>query len=181
MRLCLLLFSLQVALFSHGDNHSHIEADGTGTVNGNYVGPNVTYYYFSFNLADMEGVNLSGADLTGCSFVGADLTNANLSGANLTNASFKYADLTNVNLDGANLLNANLSSANLTNISIEGLVSLTKDTDLIEVNWATNSRLMLNESTDLINWAEVSGVTAAGMSTYSEELGASNIYKLVVN
>ena len=161
MRFLLLLFSLQAALFSHGDNHSHIEADGTGTVNGNYVGPNVTYYYFSFNLADMEGVNLSGADLTGCTFVGADLTNANL--------------------DGANLLNANLSSATLTNVSIEGLVSLTQDTDSVEVNWATNSRLKLKESTDLNNWTEVSGVTEGGVSTHSENGGANNFYKLTVN
>ena len=181
MRLVLLLFSMQAVLFSHGDNHSHIESDGTGTVNGNYVGPNVTYYYFSFNLADMEGVNLSGADLTGCTFVGADLTNANLSGANLTNASFKYADLTNANLDGANLLNANLSSATLTNVSIEGLVSLTQDTDSVEVNWATNSRLKLKESTDLNNWTEVSGVTEGGVSTHSENGGANNFYKLTVN
>lgn len=181
MRLFILLLSLHVAVFAHNDNHSHIESDGTGTVNGHYVGPNVSYYYYNFNGADLVGVNLSGADLTGCQFVLADFTNANLSGANLSGANLRYANLTNANLDGANLVNTNLSNANLSNVSVEGLVSLSQDTDTVEVNWAANTRLTLKKSSDLINWTEVSGTSDGGVNSHSETSDSNKFFRILVN
>ncbi len=181
MRLLIILFVFHLVLLGHSDNHSHIEDDGTGTVNGSYVGPNVSYFYHNFNLADFEGVNLSGADLTGCQFVLANFTNANLSGANLTNATFYSANLTNANLDGAIIVNTNFTNTNLSNISVNRLVSLTEESGTVEINWSANARLILNESSNLINWSEVNGISADGVNTYSAPIVSKKFYKLSVN
>ncbi len=181
MRSLFLLLAFQVALFSHSDNHSHIEDDGTGTVNGYYVGPNVSYPYHHFNLADFEGADLSGADLTGCTFVLANFTDANLSGANLSNANFYSANLTNANLDDAIIVSTNFTNANLSNISINGLVSLTEVGDAVQINWSANTRLILNESTNLINWSEVNGINGGGINTYFDTIDSRKFYKISVN
>jgi uncharacterized protein YjbI with pentapeptide repeats len=83
-----------------------------------------------FQGADMNGVNLSRADmsphesarfnhkmlrtaLTGCNLRGADLSYADLTGV-----SFEFADLTGANLTGANLDRADLTKADLTDATV---------------------------------------------------------------
>lgn len=61
--------------------------------------------------ADLRGVDLARAAMTGAGFYGADLSNANLAGADLSKAVLSFADLTNTNLAGANLEGAVLSGA----------------------------------------------------------------------
>jgi uncharacterized protein YjbI with pentapeptide repeats len=69
----------------------------------------------SFFHADLEGVNLSGADLTGCEFMSANLRGADMSGVTLHRTSFREADLRGVKgLDGAAAL-AKLGEQDLRN------------------------------------------------------------------
>ena len=181
MRFINLFLFFALSLSAHDDNHSHIEEDGTGTVNGHYVGPGETLHYINFNQADFEGANLSGADLTGCQFVLANFTDVNLSGANLTNVNFYFSNLSNTNLNNAFFLNTNLSNANLTNVSIEGLFSVSTDSNLFEINWPENPRLILNQSDDLINWTPVSASLVDGENYYYENFHNNKFFKIIIN
>jgi uncharacterized protein YjbI with pentapeptide repeats len=72
---------------------------------------------------DLNGANLSRANLSGADLRRADLRKTNLSGANLNGASLYTADLLEANLSGAilrgaNLIEANLSGANLYKASL---------------------------------------------------------------
>ena len=78
-------------------------------------------------LADenMQGINLSHADLYGVFLRGANLRDANLTGANLIRANLTAVDLRGANLSGANLsggnlYKANLQDADLTNTNLHG-------------------------------------------------------------
>ncbi|MBT6293258.1 hypothetical protein HOJ01_00450 [bacterium] len=62
--------------------------------------------------ADLSGLDLSFADLSYSDLSYADLTGANLEGANLEDVVLRGADLTGVNLEGANLEGAVLRGAN---------------------------------------------------------------------
>jgi uncharacterized protein YjbI with pentapeptide repeats len=83
-----------------------------------------------FHVADLSGVNLSQADLTGMVGAAANLTNADLSQANLTSATFfdvsaveygiNYSDFTGANLSQANLTNAIFYGAILTGANLSG-------------------------------------------------------------
>lgn len=64
-------------------------------------------------IIELQGANLSGADLTGAKLNYADLIDADLSGANLFNADLSGTDLSDVNLSGADLGNVNLKGARL--------------------------------------------------------------------
>ena len=57
----------------------------------------------NFGLADLSGINLTGADLRSTNLAGADLTDANLTQTNLTGANLGGADLTDANLGKANM------------------------------------------------------------------------------
>ena len=82
---------------------AQIGPDGTGTVNGYFIGPDVNYQWVNLSGTDLAGANLTGANLidailTGADLTGADLTGANLSGAILTEAIFIGVDLTSTAL-----------------------------------------------------------------------------------
>jgi len=83
-----------------------------------------------FSKADLNGVDLTGAnlwwaDLSGANLSGVDLTGANLwwadlRGARLIGAFLSQADLSGANLRGANLSGAHLSEANLIKADLSG-------------------------------------------------------------
>lgn len=84
---------------------------------------NVKLTRCTFTDSDLQGSNLSYADLTSCEFVGANLsgtnlTKANLCGVPLSHAKFADAELAQVALDRADLRDANLQRANLTNATL---------------------------------------------------------------
>lgn len=75
--------------------------------------------------ANLEGMDLSGADLRRARFIGADLRRAKLSRARLDNADFSGsklcdADLTEVCLIGTNLIGADLERAILIGVDLRG-------------------------------------------------------------
>lgn len=86
-----------------------IGPDGTGEVNGYYIGP-----WADLAGANLAGANLKGAYLRGANLDGANLNEANLEGARLYGARLCFAQLIWTNLEGANLKKANLYEANLT-------------------------------------------------------------------
>ena len=112
--------------------YAQIGPDGTGTVNGYFIGPGVP----------LDDANLSDALLDGANLIQANLYNANLSGAvlinaNLTNAYLSYADLTGANLSNADLNDAyltyaDLSGANLSNAELDD--AYLSDADLTGAN-----------------------------------------------
>jgi phospholipase C len=63
--------------------------------------------------ADVEGTNLQGAFLANVSLTDAQVQGTNLQGANLSGANLRGATLRGTNLDGADLTNANLAGATL--------------------------------------------------------------------
>jgi hypothetical protein len=65
------------------------------------------------NIIDLQGADLSDANLFKANLANANLTAANLTNANLTNAKLTVANLTNANLASATLTNTNLASADL--------------------------------------------------------------------
>ena len=77
-----------------------------------------------FRGANFENANLSGADLTFCSFFtderlpSTNFNNSDLSGANLSSLDLTFCDFNNANLFGANLQDASLNSANLQNANL---------------------------------------------------------------
>jgi|GEM_PF-1626094 len=77
------------------------------------------------DLADLMGVNLENADLSGASFVSADLRRANLAGADLTNANLESAYLRRADLRAAKLAGANLTGAYLAEADLRGAAGLT--------------------------------------------------------
>jgi len=108
-------YSLLFLLLLVTTTYAQIGPDGTGTVNGYFIGPDA-------NLAGayLRGANLSGANLSGANLRSADLRYANLTGANLSNADLSYAGLSDANLSYAGLSDANLSGADLYYADLSG-------------------------------------------------------------
>jgi uncharacterized protein YjbI with pentapeptide repeats len=69
------------------------------------IGPSVFLEYGNLN-----GVNLSGADMAGAETDWSTFTGANLSGADLAGSFLTASDFTNADLDGADLFGSNLNS-----------------------------------------------------------------------
>ncbi|MFN8349065.1 MAG: histidine kinase [Spirosomataceae bacterium] len=69
----------------------------------------------NFRWSDMEGLDLSGLDLTG-----ADFRFSKLSNVNFSNSILHHADLSFSDMDGANFENADLTNAGLRFSSLEG-------------------------------------------------------------
>ena len=80
--------------------------------------------------SELEGVDLSGINLSGAELADSDLTRINLSGANLHNANISQSTVRNSNLSRANLSEAflsesafdeaNLREANLSKANLRG-------------------------------------------------------------
>lgn len=68
----------------------------------------------------VNGMDLSGNNLTGVDLTKSTLTSVNFRGAQLDIAVFDYAVLENVSFDGADLGGASFRSARLVNVSFEG-------------------------------------------------------------
>ncbi|WKZ83109.1 MAG: pentapeptide repeat-containing protein [Acidimicrobiia bacterium] len=70
--------------------------------------------------AVLEGLDLSGMDLRGASFVGALLSEVDMGGANLTGADFRHSEVYGSNLAGADLSDADLRAAVISSTSLDG-------------------------------------------------------------
>lgn len=69
----------------------------------------------TFELLDLSGANLSGADLRNCAFLACNLSQANFQNANLENCTFSNCKLT-----GSDFSNAKVRRTNLDNVELSG-------------------------------------------------------------
>ena len=120
--------------------------------------------------ADLSGVDLSRANLSGANLLNADLSDAELSGANLSGANLYNADLRGADLSGANLLNAdlsgvelseaNLSGADLRGANLSGANLLNADLSGVDLSGAKNIPyipMVCPEEGDFIGWKKAEG------------------------
>ncbi len=110
---------------------------------------------------DLIGANLSGCNLRRADLRGADLTEASLAGAHLerailSNARLTDADLRGARLDNAVLANANLAGANLEDASVDGANLAWAD-----LRGARGNRRQLEKLTDL-HGARLAGASFDG-------------------
>ena len=110
---------------------------------------------------DLVGANLSGCNLRRADLRGADLTEASLAGAHLerailSNARLTDADLRGARLDNAVLANANLAGANLEDASVDGA-----NLAWAELRGAKGNRRQLEKLTDL-HGARLAGASFDG-------------------
>ena len=70
--------------------------------------------------ADLEGTNLTDANLNGANLAVADLTDAVLNGTNLSSTFFNQTNLTGESFAGADLFNATLDNESMTGIDFAG-------------------------------------------------------------
>ena len=114
----------------------------------------INFYNAYLYNANLEGVNLTDADLRLVNISSARLMNANLTNADLRSAHFIFTDLTasnlmnanlanahfgSTNLANANLINADLTNVNLTNTYLSGAIFI--NANLMKIN-LTNADLM---------------------------------------
>ena len=133
-------YSLLFVVLLVTTTYAQIGSDGTGTVNGYYIGPGADLTDSNLLGADLRYADLSGADLTGADLSGATFTgviSGNITGtptllspyimaggyivgpyANLTGADLSGADLSGADLRNADLRYADLSSADLRNADL---------------------------------------------------------------
>ena len=97
------------------------EASGMEFRNSQLQGVNLTWANLGdldFSGSDFRGADLRGADLHFCTLVGSNFQDADLRGASLQGAQLGESNLTRANLQGANLLRADLNQVNLRNASL---------------------------------------------------------------
>ena len=130
--------------------------------------------------AFLQGINLSGADLSRANFHAADVRNANLAKANLAfsdlgSANFRKATLEGANLENANLEDSDLMGANLSHANLEG-ANLAKadlrDADLTGITWQRIASLKLanilgikNAPPEFADWAKKRGAVSIQSDT----------------
>ena len=182
--------------------YAQIGEDGTGTVNGYYIGPGA-----DLTNANLSEIDLSGADLTGVisgniegnpilpsgyqmagGYIvgpGVILTNANLSEIDLSGADLSGADLTLANLSGADLKPATLTGVISGNIT--GTPTLPLGYEMIrgyivgprvnltnaDLSGANLSGSMLNNAN--LSYANLSGANLSGASLYGADLSGANL------
>lgn len=75
----------------------------------------------SFMYSLLDGVDMRGLHLRGCTFLGSSMRGVNLSGVDLTHVQLKGADLTGAVLDGSRLVATDLIRADFTRASLIGV------------------------------------------------------------
>ena len=159
MKNLLIIFSVLLSTPLYGQ----ISPDGTGIVNGVYIGPNTDLSGADLTDADLTDADLTGADLTGAILSGVigvnitgspilpedyqmvngyivgprvNLSNADLSGANLAGASAWRANFTDANFTGADLSGINLMRANLTRANFTSVLLIDASLNMANLSGA---------------------------------------------
>lgn len=110
---------------------------GTKRIDIDDLRPNDEFKQVNLRGADLNGIELYHATLTGSDLCGASLHSADLHGTNFSHAELKNADLRSANLRGSNFYQSNLKNANLHRADIscikgEGLMSTFTDGDSLK-------------------------------------------------
>ena len=121
-------------------------------------------YRANLDRADLRGVDLNHANLSGASFVRADLYGADLSEANLENAILLGAKLREADLRHTNLKHADLNFADLRGASI-----MTANLELAELRSAN------------LEWTDFSGANLKGANLNDSELHGAMLDSAVMS
>ena len=144
-------------------SQAQIGTNGTGTVNGVFIGPDVSLDY---NTPSLIGTDLSGANLSG-----ATLTYTWLTSVNLTDAVFSNAVLNGVNFENANLSGAHLTNATLTNIRSGSIIGITAS---LPIDWQLISGHLIGPTANLndalLVGADLSGINFSGINLKGADL-----------
>ena len=142
---------------------------------------------------DLDGANLSQADLSRTDLTGANLSQTILDGANLEGARLDYTNLRRINLSGANLSEASLDEANLSGANLEGAnlfrANLFRanlegaglgNANLYEVNlsaaYLSGANLSkINLSKINLSWADLSGADLSSADLRGATLSSANL------
>jgi hypothetical protein len=94
--------------------------------------PGANLEYCPLRYADLDGLDLAGADFTGArltyaTFDGTDLVGAEFGNDNLTQVTFDHADMQDVDLSGTYLYASSLEDTDLTDADFDGAVVLADD------------------------------------------------------
>jgi uncharacterized protein YjbI with pentapeptide repeats len=94
----------------------------------------------NFDCLDLEGINLRGAILRDCTFLGTKMAYSNLKGTNLKDVCFDEADLQGASLWGSYLEGATFSRANLYGVKVDsdGMKMLMDCIGIVAQNRAIN-------------------------------------------
>ena len=114
--------------------------------------------------ANLEGVNLTGADLRGVNLTGADMAGADLRGVNLEDVNLTGADLWGANLRGVNLRNVSLMRANLIGANLEG----------VNLTWANLRDVNLTG-------ADLRGVNLIGANLEGADMAGADLWGVAGN
>lgn len=87
---------------------------------GDLAAPGVNWRRCLQDAADLDGVDLTGAQIIDTSFTRASLKGAVLANTHARQARFVSADLSGANLSGADLFNADFTRANLSGADLSG-------------------------------------------------------------
>ncbi len=148
--------------------NSFINLDGAELSGANLVGANL-------GAADLGAANLSGADLReaslgGAELSGADLREASLSQASLSRASLSRADLSRANLSGADLIVASLNEAELSGANL-------READLSEAELSGASLREADLTRVDLTRANLTGADLAGAKVTSQQLNQAKSLK----
>jgi hypothetical protein len=94
--------------------------------------PGANLEYCRFRYADLDGLDLAGADFTGArltysTLTGADLAGTEFGGDNLTQDTFNNADMQGVDLSNTYLYRSSLQSVDLTDANVDGATVIYDD------------------------------------------------------
>lgn len=130
------------------------------------------------NGKDLTGANLSWADLRETNLSGSVLTGANLNEAHLSWSNFSRATINNARLTGAYLIDSDLSEANLQESDLSG--ALLKRTNLRNAHLEkSNLKYARLVETDLSN-ANISGAIVYGISAWNLKLKDTKQENLII-
>jgi len=112
--------------------------------------PGANLEYCPLRFADLDGLDLAGADFTGArlthaTFDGADLAGAEFGDDNLTQVTFDHADMQDVDLSGTYLYSSSLVDTDLTDADVDGASVILDDftganlTGVDSENWMSDT------------------------------------------
>lgn len=107
-----------------------VEFINTSELIERYQGGERNFQSMKIEAANLDNIDLTGADLRRARFYGCVVRQANLSGVNLTGASIHRCKFNGTNLSGANLSNTWLEKVNLSDVT--GIGTIFKEARLVQ-------------------------------------------------
>ncbi len=138
---------------------------------GYLIGPGANLNGANLTLADMAGSDIAQATLVGADLAGDDLTNAYAFDTDFTNANLTDANLTGDILTGANLAGTKLAGANLTYVESGGIAGTAAS---LPANWFQLGGFLFGTDDNLTK-AELAGLNLTGADMADDSLSNADL------